>query len=135
MKIIAIPTINGELSSHFGGSEYFSVFETEGGKIINELILPTPEHNPGAYPKYLADNKVTDVILGGVGQRAIDIFTHHKITVHTGVAVNKTRILAEELLKNTLKVSDNSCDSEHHEHGEHDGEGHHHGHGGGHGCH
>jgi len=127
MKKIAIPTLNGNLSSHFGGSEYFSVFEIDNNKILNESILPTPEHTPGAYPKYLADYGVTDVILGGVGQQAIVIFNQNNINVYTGAPAIIPKDLVLQFLEGTLVVGDNSCDSDHHDH-QH-GEGQHHGHG------
>jgi len=126
MKKIAIPTLNGNLSSHFGGSEYFSVFDIDENKIVGESILPTPEHTPGAYPKYLADYGVTDVILGGVGQQAIVIFNQNKINVYTGAPAILPKELVEQFIAGTLVVGDNSCDSDHHDHEHGD---HHHGHG------
>ncbi len=126
MKKIAIPTLNGNLSPHFGGSEYFSIFDVVDKKIVGESILPTPEHEPGAYPKYLADAGVTDVILGGVGQQAIVIFNQNKINVFTGAPAILPKDLVLQFANGTLKVGDNSCDSDEHDHDH--GEGHH-GHG------
>ena len=128
MKKIAIPTLNGKLSSHFGGSEYFSVFDTENTQITGESILPTPEHTPGAYPKFLADSGVTDVILGGVGQAAITIFNQNGINVFTGAPAILPKDLVQQFIDGNLAVGDNSCDGDHHGQGNHDGghHGHHH---------
>ena len=81
MKKIAVPTANGLLSPHFGGSEYFSIFNIENNKIISEEILPTPEHVTGSYPLFLAEQKITDIVVGGVGGKAIEIFNKNSINV------------------------------------------------------
>ncbi len=127
MKRIAIPTLNGKLSSHFGGSEYFSVYDIDDNKILSEKLWPVPEHTPGAYPRYLAEQQVTDVILGGVGQQAIVLFQQNNINVITGAPSVDPKSLVLQLIEGNLLAGDNSCDSDHHGH-EHTGE-HHHGHG------
>ena len=132
MKKIAIPTLSGKLSSHFGGSEYFSVFDVDNNAIVGESLLPTPEHTPGAYPKFLADYGVTDVILGGVGQQAIAIFNQNKINVYTGAPSIVPKDLVQQFVDGTLQVGANSCHSDEHGHGEghEEGHGHHGSHGG-----
>jgi len=125
--IVAIPSLNGVLSSHFGGAEFFVLFEvSEDKKILNEFILPTPEHIEGSYPQFLAQNKVTDIIVGGVGGKAIDIFNQFGINVYTGAPSILPKTLVEQLLDNTLAVTDNTCDGGHHDHGHAHGEHHHH---------
>ena len=37
-----------------------------------------PEHRPGVYPRWVAALGVTDVIAGGIGQRAIDLFNEQE---------------------------------------------------------
>ena len=122
--IVAIPTLNGVLSPHFGGAEFFTLFETsEDKKILKEYILPTPEHIEGSYPQFLAENKVTDIIVGGVGGKAIDIFNQFGINVYTGAPSILPKTLVEQLLNDTLIVTGNTCDGGNHEHGH--GPGHH----------
>ncbi len=125
MKRVAVPTANGLLSSHFGGSEYFSVFNIEDNKIISEEILPTPEHLTGSYPNFLAEQKITDIIVGGIGGKAIEIFNKHSINVYAGANVKLPKEVTEELLAGTLALTGNSCNHEG-DGPESHGEGHHH---------
>jgi len=112
MKKVAVPTANGLLSPHFGGSEYFSVFNIEDNKIISEEILPTPEHLTGSYPNFLAEQNITDIIVGGIGGKAIEIFNQHSINVYAGANVKLPKEVTEELLAGTLALTGNSCNHE-----------------------
>jgi len=112
MKRVAVPTANGLLSPHFGGSEYFSVFNIEDNKIISEEILPTPEHLTGSYPNFLAEQKITDIIVGGIGGKAIEIFNQHSINVYAGANVKLPKEVTEDLLAGTLALTGNSCNHE-----------------------
>ena len=125
MKRVAVPTANGLLSPHFGGSEYFSVFNIEDNKIISEEILPTPEHLTGSYPNFLAEQKITDIIVGGIGGKAIEIFNKFSINVYAGANVLLPKQVTEELLAGTLALTGNSCNHEG-DGPESHGEGHHH---------
>ncbi len=86
-------------------------------------MLNPPEHVPGSYPSFLVTQGVTDVILGGAGQRVVQIFESNGISTHLGAPVKAAKELAQDLLDGKLFISDNSCDSDEHEHGDHD---HHH---------
>jgi predicted Fe-Mo cluster-binding NifX family protein len=112
MKRIAVPTLNGKLSAHFGGSEYFTVFNVENNTILSEEILPTPEHTTGSYPNFLAEQKVTDIIVGGVGGKAITIFNNNNITVYAGANIKLPRELAEDLIADKLVITGNACSHE-----------------------
>jgi len=112
MKRVAVPTANGLLSPHFGGSEYFSVFNIEDNKIMSEEILPTPEHLTGSYPNFLAEQNITDIIVGGIGGKAIEIFNHHNINVYAGANVKLPKEVTEDLLAGTLALTGNSCNHE-----------------------
>jgi len=111
--LYAIPAINGKLSPHFGHSENFVVVETENNVITNEFSLTPPEHVPGAYPKFLAEHGVNFVIAGGMGQRAVDIFTQNGITVIMGANSIEPKILVQAHLNDLLESGDNSCGSDH----------------------
>jgi len=127
MRRIAVPTLNGNLSSHFGGSEYFTVFSIENNNVVKEEILPTPEHTTGSYPNFLAQQGITDIIVGGIGGKAIDIFNQNNITVYAGANVKLPKELAEDLINGQLVVTGNSCNHEG-DGPESHGEGHHHHH-------
>ncbi len=111
MKIkFAIPTLNGELTAHFGHCEKFAVVEVENNAVINEETLTPPVHQPGVYPKFLADQGVNVIIAGGMGQHAQNLFAQNNIEVHMGVVNGTPKQLVENLLNNQLKTGDNLCD-------------------------
>jgi predicted Fe-Mo cluster-binding NifX family protein len=110
MVKIAIPVINGELNSHFGHTQEFYVYEIEDNKIIEGKVFNPPRHEPGVYPRWLADMGVTDVIAGGMGHKAISIFNHNKINVFVGVPLKTPDELVNDFLEGTLETGDNVCD-------------------------
>jgi len=112
MKKIAVPTLNGTLSAHFGGSEYFTVVNVDNNSIVSEEILPTPEHTTGSYPNFLAEQKITDIIVGGIGGKAIDIFNNNNITVYAGAEAKLPKDLAQDLIDGKLVVTGNACSHE-----------------------
>jgi len=106
---IAIPVINGQLNSHFGHTQAFLVYEIENDKIISEKTHTPPPHEPGVYPKWLAEMGVTDVISGGMGQRAILLFNQNKINVFVGVPIKAPKDLVSDFLEGALETKDNTC--------------------------
>ncbi|NMB51362.1 MAG: ATPase, partial [Bacteroidales bacterium] len=80
-KKIAIPLEEGILCSHFGHCQQFAIIDAEGKEITFETLVTPPPHEPGLLPGWLAEKGVTDVIAGGMGQRAINLFNERKINV------------------------------------------------------
>ncbi len=126
MKKIAIPTANGLLSPHFGGSEFFTIFYIDDNEIKSEEILPTPEHTTGSYPNFLGQQEVTDIIVGGIGGKAIEIFNSYGINVYTGSEIMEPKKVVEAFIKGELTLTGNSCnhegegpESHNHSHGHH----------------
>jgi predicted Fe-Mo cluster-binding NifX family protein len=109
-KIIAIPLENGQLCSHFGHCEQFAILETESGNIVSEKLITPPPHEPGLLPAWIAQKGVTDVIAGGMGQRAIVLFNEQKINVFVGAPVKNPKELVTDFLTNKLDVGANYCD-------------------------
>lgn len=109
-KRFAIPTLNGELTAHFGHCEKFTIIDTENGKITNEEHITPPVHQPGVYPRYLAEQGVHVIIAGGMGQKAQDIFAQNNINVCMGVTAGSPQQLVQDYLQNNLKTGENLCD-------------------------
>ena len=107
---IAIPLENGILCSHFGHCEKFSIIDTKDNDITGIDFLTPPPHEPGLLPGWLSEKGVTDVIAGGMGQRAIDLFTQQKINVFVGAQLKEPENLVNDLLTNTLEAGANYCD-------------------------
>lgn len=110
MRKIAIPTQNNKLCSHFGHSEQFAVFHTDNGKIVDQEKLTPPPHEPGSIPRWLHEQGVTDIIAGGIGQRAIQILLNNQINVFVGVAPKPSEELVMDLLNDNLQAGVNLCD-------------------------
>ena len=110
MKKFAVPTQNGSLCAHFGHCEKFAIVETDDQKILKEDYITPPMHEPGAYPKFLADQGVSVIISGGMGMKAQDLFTQNKIEVCVGVNAAAPAKLVEQYLNKELKTGENLCD-------------------------
>jgi predicted Fe-Mo cluster-binding NifX family protein len=107
---IAIPLENGILCSHFGHCQQFAIIDADATSITGEQTIAPPPHEPGLLPGWLAEKGVTDVIAGGMGQRAIGLFNQRSINVFVGAPVKEPRELASDLLGNRLQAGANYCD-------------------------
>lgn len=110
-KKIAIPADdNGMLDAHFGHCKFFILFDTENQKIISEEKLVPPPHEPGVLPKWLAERGTTDIVAGGMGQRAINIFNQNGVNAFVGSPKLQAREIVEGFLSGSLDFSANYCD-------------------------
>ncbi|MDD3876668.1 MAG: NifB/NifX family molybdenum-iron cluster-binding protein [Bacteroidales bacterium] len=117
-KCIAIPIQNGILCPHFGHCEQFAIVTVKNGNVTDIKELIPPEHVPGLYPRWVAQFGVTDVIAGGMGERAIMLFNDQNINAFVGAPIKTPKELVEDFLSNKLSLSANYCNhDEHHEHG------------------
>ena len=110
MKKIAIPLVNGNLCAHFGHCQQFSIIDIENDKIIKEELLTPPPHEPGLLPAWLSEKGVTEIIAGGMGQRAINLFTQNNINVNIGALQKNPKELVLDLIDNSLATGQNFCD-------------------------
>lgn len=110
MKKIAIPVTANILSPHFGHCEEFYVYEVEDNKIVNENIIVSPPHEPGILPQWLSGYGVTDVIAGGMGHRAINLFNQAGINTFVGAPQKEPIKIINEFLEGTLVLTGNYCD-------------------------
>lgn len=110
MKKIAIPVSNGILSQHFGHSQHFALYEVSNGEIKNQIILNAPPHQPGLLPKWLKEKGATDILAGGMGQRAIDLFNQSGINVYVGVPSKSADEIVIDFLDGKLTTNENLCD-------------------------
>ncbi|MEN6618766.1 MAG: NifB/NifX family molybdenum-iron cluster-binding protein [Rikenellaceae bacterium] len=107
---LAIPLENGVLCSHFGHCQQFAIIDVENNAIIGEKFVTPPPHEPGLLPGWLAERGVTDVIAGGMGQRALDLFSAQNIKVNVGAQPKSPAELVSDWLKNSLETGSNACD-------------------------
>ena len=109
-KLIAVPSSKGLLDEHFGHCHQFALLSIEENKVVSEILIDAPPHEPGLLPKFLAEKGVTDVIAGGMGNRAIQLFNQHQVNVFVGAPKQSPKEITEGFLNETLTFSANYCD-------------------------
>ena len=109
-KKIAVPTSNGVLDTHFGHCRQFALVDVQDGEISHVVYIDAPPHQPGLLPAWLAERGSTDIIAGGMGQRAIHLFNESGINVFVGAPILTPENLVQGYLDDTLSFSANYCD-------------------------
>jgi len=107
---IAIPTQNQRLTAHFGHCENFAIVDVKDQTISSVEFIDPPVHQPGVYPKFLAELGVDMIIAGGMGQKAQNLFSQNEIEYIIGIEGGSPRELVQDYLENGLKSGDNLCD-------------------------
>ena len=108
-RTFAIPTTDGKSCAHFGHCQSFAVVEVADGRLGATKFLEPPAHQPGTYPRFLADQGVEIVLAGGMGVMAQNLFRENNIEVHMGVGVEEPHLVVEQFLRNELQTGDNLC--------------------------
>ena len=106
----AIPTAEGKLTSHFGHSQEFVLVHVEENRITKKEILTPPPHEPGVLPRWLHELGTDVIIAGGMGHRALELFSQNNIRVITGAPSLAPEDLVEQYLSRTLETGANVCD-------------------------
>jgi predicted Fe-Mo cluster-binding NifX family protein/predicted RNA-binding Zn-ribbon protein involved in translation (DUF1610 family) len=107
---VALPLAEGKLSMHFGHCEAFALFDVTDGRISSRQDVPSPEHQPGLLPKWLAEKEANVVIAGGMGARAQGLFAEQGIKVVVGAPREEPEQLVKAYLAGTLVTGGNICD-------------------------
>lgn len=114
MKIAATYE-NGNIFPHFGKTERFKVYETEGGKVLSSEVVPTNGTGHGALAGFLKERGVEALLCGGIGG-AVAAVTEAGIALYAGAEGDAdaavSALLAGELRPNAYA----NCN--HHGHGE-----------------
>ena len=106
----AIPLANGKLTAHFGHCQMFALIEVAENEITDKQTLIPPPHEPGVLPSWLHHLGADVIIAGGMGQRAISLFSEKGIKVITGAPQLEPEALVTNYLDNTLMTGANVCD-------------------------
>ena len=115
---IAYEKETGNVFQHFGKTQYFKIYEIEGGKILSSTVIDNGGNGHHALPPYLKSLGVETLILGNRGQGAIDAINASglkEIPGITGSADDAAELFAKGELKGNF---DAKCDhhGEHHDH-------------------
>lgn len=108
----AIPVSGGTMSPHFGHCEQFALIDADDAKkeILRKELVPSPGHQPGVLPQWLAGQGVSVVIAGGMGSRAQSLFQQNHISVVVGTAESDPEKAVLGYLNGVLATGDNICD-------------------------
>lgn len=108
---IAIPVAEGRLCTHFGHCQQFCfVTVNESRQITAKEMLTPPPHEPGVLPKWLAEQKITLILAGGMGQKAQELLAQSGVKVITGVqGVMTPEEAVQNYLNDTLQTGINAC--------------------------
>jgi predicted Fe-Mo cluster-binding NifX family protein len=123
-KRIAIPMAGNLLSEHFGHCRSFAYVDVENNVITNIEEMDPPEHQPGTYPRWVANNGATDVIAGGMGPMAVNLFNESGVNVFVGAPLDTPTNLVTNFIAGKLTLNANYCDH----HGDDHNHNHHHEH-------
>jgi predicted Fe-Mo cluster-binding NifX family protein len=109
---IAIPTLDGVLSAHFGRCQQFVIVEVdpETKKIIRSETMTPPPHERGVFPSWLSQMGCNLIIAGGMGRRAADMFQQSGIEVVMGASDRKPEEIVVAYLNGELTTGANPCD-------------------------
>lgn len=110
---IAIPMENGLLCAHFGHCRYFAIATIANNQIIEMEEVTPPAHEPGVYPRWIATMGVTDVIAGGMGQKAIDLFNEQNVNAYVGAPAKEAKAIIDDFLSGKLTLTANYCNHDH----------------------
>ena len=108
----AIPVSGGMVSEHFGHCEHFALIDVDEDRkeIVGSQLVPSPGHQPGLLPQWLAEEGVSVVIASGMGSRAQNLFRQNRIDVVIGVLEDNPEKAVISYLSGALATGDNICD-------------------------
>ncbi len=108
----AIPITDSKVAAHFGHCSHFALFDVDEAAmaVVKRDVIPSPGHQPGLLPAWLAEEGVSVVIASGMGSRAQAIFNENQIEVVIGVLGDDPEKAVLDYMKGGLATGDNICD-------------------------
>ena len=112
---------SGQVFQHFGMTEYFKLYDAEGGRVVNSLVIAAGDTGHDALAGFLAQMRVNVLICGGIGGGARAAVEAAGVLLYGGVAGDADTAV-NAFLAGTLGY-DPDVHCHHHDHG-HDCAGH-----------
>ena len=109
---VAVPVTEGKVAAHFGHCSHFALFDVDETTktIVKKEVIPSPGHQPGFLPAWLAEEGASVVIANGMGSRARALFEENRIEVVVGVLGDDPENAVLDYIKGELATGDNICD-------------------------
>jgi len=79
-------------------------------EIVRKEIIPSPGHEPGLLPVWLAEKGVSVIIASGMGSRAQELFRQNRIKVIINVVEANPEKAVLDYIGGRLEVGDDVCD-------------------------
>ncbi len=111
---IAVTYENGEVFQHFGHTEQFKIYETNGSEVISSEVISTNGSGHSALAEFLKAKNVSVLICGGIGAGAKTALSEANIKLYGGVSGNADAKV-KDFLCGTLCYNPNT-ECNHHEH-------------------
>ena len=83
---VAYDKSSGGVYQHFGHTGFFKLFDVEGGRVVNSLVIAAPEQGHDALAAFLAQMRVNALICGGIGGSARAALEDVGVILYGGVA-------------------------------------------------
>lgn len=109
---IAVPSegeggLDGLRAGHFGHCDVFTLVDVENGQIKEVTILANKEHVQGGCMvpvQLLAENKVQQLVVGGIGMRPLMGFKQVGIDVYYDGERREIRPVVEDMITGSLAM-------------------------------
>ena len=118
---IAATYFDGEIFQHFGHTEYFKIYETDGKTVQNSEVVSAEGFGHGALAGFLKGRGVDALICGGIGGGAIAALAEAGIRVYAGVSGSADGAVQAFLRGELSEGAEATCS--HHGHSGHGEEG------------
>lgn len=113
---IAVTYENGNVFQHFGHTQAFKIYETDGKQILRSEVVSTDGQGHGALSTFLAERNVEVLLCGGIGGGAQMALKEVGIQLYGGVSGNADDQV-QAFLDGALAYNANvRCDHHDHEH-------------------
>ena len=83
---VAFDPESGGVFQHFGHTQFFKLYDTEGGAVVNSLVIAAPEQGHDALAGFLAQLHANALICGGIGGGARAALEDVGVILYGGVA-------------------------------------------------
>ena len=108
----AIPVSAGTVATHFGHCEQFALIDVDEAtkEITGKETVPSPGHEPGLLPLWLAEQGASVIIASGMGSRAQNLFQQNNIKVIINALESDPEKAVLSHLNGMLTTGDDICD-------------------------
>lgn len=107
MRRVAIPIVDNKLSEHFGGCNFYEIFEIENGKVSRSSVEVPTVSDVDDLPMWLAQRGISDVIVYKIKKQIILLFAQKKINLFVGIRQETPEKLIEAYLNGQLESDEN----------------------------